>query len=103
MTVARRRAELASGAGPASLAAVGRTTITRRRALALGAAAGLGSLLAARPLPASGRASPERAQGFGMDIGASDFDGRTTRVLRAPRRFDLIGVRGGGEAAPGAL
>jgi hypothetical protein len=75
---------------------VGRTTITRRRALALGAAAGLGSLLAPlRGAPAlAARAS--RPRGFGLTVTPADFDGgRTSRVLRA-RRFDLLGVRGSG-------
>jgi hypothetical protein len=92
--MARGRAELAAGGRGTRLAAVGRTTITRRRALALGAAAGLGSLLSARPSPAFGRSAPGRATGFGLDVGAADFAGRTSRVLRAPRRFDLLGVRG---------
>jgi N-acetylmuramoyl-L-alanine amidase len=69
------------------------TTITRRRALVLGAAAGMGSLLA-RPLNALGRAVPGRVRGFGMDVGVAEFEGTTSRVLRAPRRFDLLGVRG---------
>ena len=72
---------------------MGGTTITRRRALVLGAAAGLGSLLA-RPLVALGRGAPARARGFGMAVGPGDFEGATSRVLRAPRRFDLLGVRG---------
>ena len=77
----------------ATLAAVGGTTITRRRALVLGAAAGLGSLLA-RPFSALGRGAPARARGFGMAVVPGDFEGATSRVLRAPRRFDLLGVRG---------
>jgi hypothetical protein len=72
---------------------VGATTITRRRALAFGAAAGLGSLLA-RPFSAFGRAAPARVRGFGMAVRPGDFEGATSRVLRAPRRFDLLGVRG---------
>jgi hypothetical protein len=73
---------------------VGRTTITRRRALALGAAAGLGSLLAPlRGVPALA-ARAQRPRGFGLTVTPADFDGgRTSRVLRA-RRFDLLGVRG---------
>ena len=77
----------------ATLAAVGGTTITRRRALVLGAAAGLGSLLV-RPFSALGRGAPARARGFGMAVVPGDFEGATSRVLRAPRRFDLLGVRG---------
>jgi N-acetylmuramoyl-L-alanine amidase len=78
------------------LGAVGRTTFTRRRALVIGAAAGLGSLLAPlRSLPALAARSP-RPRGFGLTVTPADFDGgRTSRVLRA-RRFDLIGVRGAG-------
>jgi hypothetical protein len=55
----------------------------------------MGSLFA-RPLTALGRAVPGRLRGFGMDVGPADFDGATSRVLRAPRRFDLLGVRGAG-------
>ncbi|HEX7298069.1 MAG TPA: peptidoglycan recognition protein [Solirubrobacteraceae bacterium] len=72
---------------------MGATTITRRRALVLGAATGLGALFA-RPLSALGRPLPARTRGFGMDVGPRDFEGATSRVLRAPRRFDLLGVRG---------
>ncbi|HEX5899527.1 MAG TPA: N-acetylmuramoyl-L-alanine amidase, partial [Solirubrobacteraceae bacterium] len=72
---------------------MGATTITRRRALVLGAAAGLGSLLA-RPFSAFGRGARARARGFGMAVRPEDFEGVTSRVLRAPRRFDLLGVRG---------
>jgi N-acetylmuramoyl-L-alanine amidase len=91
--MAGHRAGIAGQDGPATLAAVGATTITRRRALVLGAVAGMGSLLA-RPLSAFGRAVPGRVRGFGMDVGPGDFDGAISRVLRAPRRFDLLGVRG---------
>jgi hypothetical protein len=80
---------------------VGATTITRRRALVLGAAAGLGSLLT-RPLSALGRPAPARARGFGMSVRPRDFEGATSRVLRAPRRFDVLGVRGP-DAARGRL
>jgi N-acetylmuramoyl-L-alanine amidase len=72
---------------------VGGTTITRRRALVLGTAAGLGSLLV-RPFSALGRGAPARARGFGMAVVPGDFEGATSRVLHAPRRFDLLGVRG---------
>jgi hypothetical protein len=72
---------------------VGGTTITRRRALVLGAAAGLGSLLV-RPFSALGRGATARARGFGMAVVPGDFEGATSRVLRAPRRFDLLGMRG---------
>jgi hypothetical protein len=55
----------------------------------------MGSLLA-RPLTALGRATPGRLRGFGMDVGPSDFEGATSRVLRAPSRFDIVGVRSAG-------
>jgi hypothetical protein len=87
------RARVAARAGRVTLAAVGATTITRRRALVLGAATGLGSLLA-RPLSAFGRARPARTRGFGMAVHPRDFEGATSRVLSAPRRFDVLGVRG---------
>jgi hypothetical protein len=83
---------------------VGRTTFTRRRALALGAAAGLVSLLAPlRGVPAlaagATRSRPwrgTRPRGFGLTVTPADFDGgRLSRVLRV-RRFDLLGVRGTG-------
>jgi hypothetical protein len=80
----------------ATLAAVGGTAITRRRALGLGAAAGLGTLLGPlRSVPALAR--PGRPNGFGLTVTPADFAGsRTSRVLRAPRRFDLLGLRGSG-------
>jgi hypothetical protein len=73
--------------------------MTRRRALVLGAVAGLGSL-ARRPgdavaiaLPARGRA----ARSFHLDVPGDAFlGGRRTGVLRAPARFDLLGLRGAG-------
>jgi hypothetical protein len=95
MRSARDRAGVSGGKAGATLAPVGRTTITRRRALALGAAAGLGSLLGPlRAVPAlARRASP---RGFGLTVTPADFDGtRTSRVLGA-RRFHVIGVRGSG-------
>ena len=70
--------------------------LTRRRALALGAAAGVGALV---PRPAAGWAAPRRAalRSFGMDVPGSAFaGGRTTGILRAPRAFDLFGARGAG-------
>src|SRR3954447_13166967 len=92
MRCAQDRAD--GGQAGATLAAVGRTTITRRRALALGMAAGLGSLLAPlRAVPALATRAP-RLRGFGLTVTAADFGGtRTSRVL-AVRRFDLLGVRG---------
>jgi hypothetical protein len=76
----------------------GRGAITRRRALTLGALAGLGSLVAAplRAVPALAARTP-KARGFGLTVTPADFAGsRTSRVLRAPRRFDLLGLRGSG-------
>src|SRR3954468_6007326 len=98
MRGARDRAGVFAPCGGATLGAGGRTKTPRRRALVLGAAAGLGSLLAAlRGVPALAAAarSPRRG-GFGLAVTPADFDGgRTSRVLRA-RRFDLLGVRGAG-------
>lgn len=76
------------------------SSLTRRRALALGAAAGLSSLLtdagAARAASrASSRAAAPRSFGLDLPRGAFGRDGRTA-VLRAPRRFDLVGLRGRG-------
>ncbi|HWI71455.1 MAG TPA: N-acetylmuramoyl-L-alanine amidase [Baekduia sp.] len=70
--------------------------LTRRRALALGAAAGLSSVLS-RATPTAWARAAVAPKGFGLAVAATDFDarGRTT-VLRAPQRFDLLGVRGGG-------
>jgi N-acetylmuramoyl-L-alanine amidase-like protein len=93
--MAGERAAVAAQGRRGTLAAVGRTTITRRRALALGVATGLGPLLA-RPLNAFGRVAPARLRGFGMDVRPGDFEGTTSRVLRAPARFDVLGVRGAG-------
>src|SRR4051812_21636802 len=95
MRGARDRAGVSRPAGRATLGVVGRTTFTRRRALVLGAAAGLGSLLAPPGLAAVG-ARATRPRGFGLTVTPADFDGgRTSRVLRV-RRFDLLGVRGTG-------
>src|SRR4051812_6942105 len=92
---ARDRAD--TPAPEATLGAVGASTITRRRALALGAAAGLGALLGPlRSVPALAR-RPAGPRGFGLTVTPADFAGtRTSRVLRAPRRFDLLGLRGSG-------
>ena len=67
-------------------------TLTRRRALALGAVAGAGTLLAG-PARAFAR-PPAKASSFGLTVSPRDFDGGTSRILRAPRSFDLLGVRG---------
>src|SRR4051812_10305442 len=99
MRGARDRAGVSRRGGGATLASVGRTTFTRRRALMLGAAAGLGSLLAplrAAPGLAAVGSRAARPRGFGLTVTPADFDGgRTSRVLRV-RRFDLLGVRGTG-------
>src|SRR4051794_17589012 len=98
MLGARRRAGVSRPDAGATPWPVGRGTFTRRRALALGPAAGLGSLLAPlRAVPALAAASRgPRPRGFGLTVTPADFDGgRTSRVLRA-RRFDLVGVRGAG-------
>jgi hypothetical protein len=77
---------------------VGRTSITRRRALVIGASAGLASLLSPLRSALALAARAPRARGFSLTVTPADFDGgRTSRVLRAPRRFDLLGVRGSGE------
>src|SRR3954451_833951 len=96
MRGARDRAAVSRRDGAAMLGAVGSTRITRRRALALGAAAGLGSVVSPlRSVSAFAALSP-RPRGFGLTVTPADFDGsRTSRVLRA-RRFDLLGVRGAG-------
>ncbi|MGZ6642188.1 MAG: peptidoglycan recognition protein family protein [Solirubrobacteraceae bacterium] len=71
------------------------TTLTRRRALALGIAAGAGTMLArAGAATALTRTRGARARGFGLTVRPGDFSGSTSRVLRAPRRFELLGVRG---------
>ncbi len=72
---------------------MGRGAMSRRRALALGAATGLGSLLGAGPVPALARRTP-RARGFGLTVRPSDFEAATSRVLPTSRRFELLGVRG---------
>jgi hypothetical protein len=95
--MARHRAGVATREHAATLARVGAVTMTRRRALVLGAVTGLGSLLAG-PGRALARARPARAAGFGMDVTSADFEGTVSRVLRAPRRFDLLGVRGAAAA-----
>ena len=76
-------------------------SLTRRRALALGAAAGLSSALTGVPAPAwAQRAAAPR--GFGLDVTRDAFDARgQTAVLRAPRRFDLLGLRGDALGAAG--
>ena len=77
----------------------GSPVLTRRRLIALGAAAGTFPIVR-YPAVASG-AAPARTRSFGLDVPASAWrqaGGRTTRVLHAPRRFDLLGLRGRGLA-----
>jgi hypothetical protein len=64
------------------------TALTRRRALALGAAAGTGVFLRPR-LPSAQARSP---QGFSLAVAPADFG----RVLAAPRRFQVIGAHADG-------
>src|SRR4051794_41854396 len=95
---------LGAGATPPG---VGRTTFTRRRALALGAAAGLGSLLAPlRGVPAlaagASRSRPwrgTRLRGFGLTVTPADFNGG--RLSRGARGRGLDPLRGGGGGAVG--
>ena len=56
--------------------------LTRRRALAIAAAAGLGSMLARTPTPTFAR-----ARSFGLSA-------QLNKTLRGPRRFDLVGLSG---------
>ncbi|WP_272476534.1 peptidoglycan recognition protein family protein [Baekduia alba] len=69
--------------------------LTRRRALALGAAAGLSSVVTSA-VPAWARGARSSVRGFGLRVGRDAFAGRarTTGVLQAPARFDLLGVLG---------
>jgi hypothetical protein len=80
---------------------MGRAAMTRRRALVLGAATGLGSLLGAGPPRALARRAG-RARSFGLEVGPEDFAGATSRILRTSRRFELLGVRGA-DAVRGGL
>ncbi|HEV8152847.1 MAG TPA: N-acetylmuramoyl-L-alanine amidase, partial [Solirubrobacteraceae bacterium] len=77
-----------------------RVGVTRRHALTLGAAAGLGALLGPAPGASGARlVLPARREpsGFGMDVAGAELPGADglSAVLRAPRRFDLVGVRHG--------
>jgi hypothetical protein len=70
-------------------------SLTRRRALALGAVAGLSSVLS-RAVPSAWARTPSAPRGFGLTVARDAFDAKgRTGVLRAPRRFDLLGVRDG--------
>lgn len=84
-----------------------RRRVSRRQALQFGAAAALVGAL--RPRPAAAALGPglfeldlndeARAAAAGDQPQAAAASGwRTTRVLRAPRRFDLIGLRWSGDA-----
>ena len=69
---------------------VHRRRLNRREAIGLGAAALAGGALRPRSALAAGTSLFE----LKLDEGAAHVAGwRTTRVLRAPRRFDLIGLR----------
>ncbi len=73
-------------------------TITRRRALALGAAAGAGSLIRS-PAAGWGATAQAATSSFGLDVPRSAWargGGRATGTLRAPKRFSLLGLRGRG-------
>ena len=68
-----------------------RRRLNRREALGLGAAAVAGTALRPRPAFAAGTSLFELA----LDEGGAHVAGgwRTTKVLQAPRRFDLVGLR----------
>src|SRR4051812_13959666 len=102
--MAWKRARLASRQGADSLRLVDAPSLTRRRALALGAAAGLSSVLPPVVASASARSgAPGVPRGFGLRVGRDAFAARarTTGVLRAPARFDLLGVAGEDRAGLG--
>jgi hypothetical protein len=94
---ARSPARLASPETAGTLKLVDAPPLTRRHALALGAAAGLSSFVS-RATPAAWARRAAVPSAFGLTVARDAFAGgrRTTAVLRAPRRFDLLGVRGGG-------
>jgi hypothetical protein len=76
-------------------------SLTRRRALTLGAAAGLSSLLS-RAVPTAWARGAAVPRSFGLAVTPGDFDARgRSAVLRAPARFDLLGARGEGRAGLG--
>jgi hypothetical protein len=72
--------------------------VTRRRLLATGALAGAGLVLPGSAAASTAWAAARgRPTSFGLDVPGRAFaGGRVTGVLRAPRRFDLLGVRGAG-------
>jgi hypothetical protein len=67
--------------------------ITRRQALGLGAAATAAGVLRSPGLALASRPALFELHLDGEPLSASASGWRTTRVLRAPRRFDLIGLR----------
>jgi N-acetylmuramoyl-L-alanine amidase len=96
---ARKPANLAGPGGRSSLGGVDAPSLTRRRALALGAAAGLSSVFA-RAAPSAWARSATAPKGFGLSVARDAFGASgTTGVLRAPRRFDLLGIREGAAGA----
>ncbi len=86
--MAGRPAAVDRARAPASLIPVPPHALTRRRALALGAAAGAGALLRARVPPAL--AGP--ADSFSMDV----VPAHPGRVVVAPRRFQVVGAHAHG-------
>lgn len=79
-------------------------SLTRRRALALGAVAGVSPVLS-RAVPSAWARTPAVAapRGFGLTVARDAFDAQgRTGALRAPRRFDLLGVRDGLSGGAGA-
>jgi N-acetylmuramoyl-L-alanine amidase len=90
---ARKPARVAAGEARATLGRVDAPPLTRRRAFALGAAAGLSSVLS-RATPSAWARGAVAPRGFGLTVARDAFDARgRTAVLRAPGRFDLLGVR----------
>jgi len=77
--------------------------LTRRRLLGTGVLAGAVVVMPSTTLARSAwAAARNRPSSFSMDIPGRAFaGGRTTAVLRAPRRFDLLGVRGAGVRGAG--
>jgi len=70
------------------------TAITRRRALALGMAAGMAALLRPRLPAALAAARSGIGATFDLEVGPGAFSDGVTGVVRARRRFQLLGVRG---------
>jgi hypothetical protein len=104
--MARFPARLEAPEHGVTLASVAAPSLTRRRALALGAVAGLSSVLPSRSASAAGSSRAARLgapTAFGLRVPRGSFSGRarTTEVLAAPARFDLLGVRGSGRVGLG--